>query len=101
MMLKIYKKIKVIENAKILYRVIPLYIYTYTTLKFLGYHLEWILPALYQAVGKCISGQNDAGASQNPKPSILSRFVLYHYLKEAQKVKLEPWLRNVEGTDVE
>lgn len=47
MLMKIYKKIKVIENAKILYRMIPLYIYTYITSKFLGYHLEWLLPALY------------------------------------------------------
>lgn len=39
MLFKIYKKIKVVENAKMLYRVIPLYIYTYITLKFLGYHL--------------------------------------------------------------
>ena len=97
MLMKIYKKVKVIETAKISYRMIPLYIYTYITSKFLGYHVEWLLPALYEAVGKMIIETND---NKSPlKPSILCRFILYKHLKNAQEVRLEGWLRNVEGVD--
>jgi hypothetical protein len=36
---KLHKKIKVIEAAKLAYRVIPLYVVGFITLKYLGYHL--------------------------------------------------------------
>ena len=82
MLMKIYKKIKVIENAKILYRMIPLYIYTYITSKFWGYLLGWLLPGLYLAVGELIIEHNDSKSPLNL--SILSRYILCKYLKIAR-----------------
>lgn len=98
MLSKINKKIKVLETNKILHRVIPLYIFGYVTLKYLGYHLEWIIPALCEVVGKCVLSNQD---NLTLKPSTLSRYILFKYLKKGESIKLEPWLKNVEGIDKE
>lgn len=98
MLSKINKKIKVLETNKILHRVIPLYIFGYVTLKYLGYNLEWIIPALCEVVGKSIISNQD---SLTLKPSTLNRYILFKYLKKGESIKLEPWLKNIEGIDKE
>lgn len=65
MLFKIHAKIKILENAKLLYRAIPLYVFGYLTLKYLEYHLEWMLPALFEIVGKLVTPSYEPGSNSN------------------------------------
>ena len=62
MLNKLYKKIKLLEKNRVLYKLVPLYLMGYVVFKYLGYHTEWITMALSEVVGKnLVHNRNDFG----------------------------------------
>ena len=97
-MAKLHKKLKVFEKQKLMHKMIPIYLMGYIVMKYLGYHTEWVLSGLSEAVGRNVQNPFDHTLT---RPEPFSRYVLFRFLDRYQKFEPEAWLKNVEGVDVQ